>query len=143
QWQGRAACSCTRGACQGQGAPRARSLAARRDAGGRAHRGRRAHHQRVRTSRGRHRAGRPRARTGEAHPGTTGTVSWRMTIKTTTLFRMLRVGERVSFDNGRITLSLEDKSGRTARLKLTLAQNVVVDKPRVAANDEPSNTQLE
>ena len=66
-----------------------------------------------------------------------------MTIKTTTLFRMLRVGERVSFDNGRITLSLEDKSGRTARLKLTLAQNVVVDKPRVAANDEPSNTQLE
>lgn len=54
----------------------------------------------------------------------------------TTLIRNLRVGDRLSFDSGRITLALEDKSGRGARLRLTLAKDVVVDKPRVAANDQ-------
>lgn len=57
--------------------------------------------------------------------------------KLTTLIRNLRVGDQLSFDNGRIKLGLEDKSGRAARLRLTLAADVVVDKPRVAANDEP------
>lgn len=54
----------------------------------------------------------------------------------TNLFRMLRVGDTLSFDQGRVKLSLEDKSGRTARLRLTLAEDVVIDKPRTAANDE-------
>ncbi|QNK66081.1 hypothetical protein [Variovorax sp. PAMC26660] len=53
----------------------------------------------------------------------------------TTLIRMLRVGESLSFDQGRIKVELEEKSGRTARLRLTLGETVVVDKPRVAAND--------
>lgn len=55
----------------------------------------------------------------------------------TNLFRMLRVGDTLSFDQGRVKLSLEDKSGRTARLRLTLHEDVVIDKPRIAANDEP------
>jgi hypothetical protein len=53
----------------------------------------------------------------------------------TTLIRMLRVGESLSFDQGRIKVELEEKSGRTARLRLTLGEAVVVDKPRVAGND--------
>lgn len=53
------------------------------------------------------------------------------------LVRMLRVGDSLSFDGGRIVLSLEDKSGRTARLRLAIQKDVVIDKPRVAANDEP------
>ena len=58
-----------------------------------------------------------------------------MSTKTTTLFRMVRVGEQVSFDNGRVTVVLQEKSGRTARLRLDLHEDVVVDKPRVSAND--------
>ena len=54
----------------------------------------------------------------------------------TNLFRMLRVGDSLSFDGGRIVLSLEDKSGRTARLRLAIHKDVVIDKPRVAVNDE-------
>ncbi len=53
----------------------------------------------------------------------------------TNLFRMLRVGDTLSFDQGRVLLRLEDKSGRTARLCLTLHEDVVIDKPRVAGND--------
>lgn len=54
---------------------------------------------------------------------------------TTKLFRMLRVGDTLSFDQGRVKLRLEDKSGRTARLCLTLSEDVVIDKPRTAANE--------
>lgn len=54
------------------------------------------------------------------------------------LVRMLRVGDSLSFDGGRIVLSLEDKSGRTARLRLELHKDVVIDKSRTAANDEPA-----
>ncbi len=56
--------------------------------------------------------------------------------KLSTLIRNLRVGERLSFDNGRIVLGLDGNSPKTARLRLTLHEDVVVDKPRVAANDE-------
>lgn len=56
----------------------------------------------------------------------------------TTLIRMLRVGESLSFDQGRIKVELEERSGRTARLRLTLGEAVVVDKPRSSANDEGS-----
>lgn len=58
-------------------------------------------------------------------------------ITSTTLIRMLRVGESLSFDQGRIKIELEEKSGRTARLRLTLGETVVVDKPRTAFNDVP------
>ena len=52
-----------------------------------------------------------------------------------TLIRKVTVGESLSFDGGRIVLVLEDKSGRRASLRLTLHEDVVVDKPRVAANE--------
>lgn len=58
----------------------------------------------------------------------------------TTLIRNLRVGDQLSLDGGRIKIGLEDKSGRSARLRLTLAEDVVVDKPRTAANDEQGST---
>ena len=54
----------------------------------------------------------------------------------TTLTRQVAVGESLSFDGGRIVLTVQEKSGRRSALKLTLAEDVVVDKPRVAANDE-------
>jgi hypothetical protein len=53
----------------------------------------------------------------------------------TTLIRMLRVGESLSFDQGRIKVELEEKSGRTARLRLTLWEKILVDKPMAEAND--------
>ena len=59
--------------------------------------------------------------------------------KVSTLIRNLRIGERLSFDNGRIVLGLDGNSPKTARLRLQLAQDVVVDKPRTAANDEPKD----
>lgn len=55
----------------------------------------------------------------------------------TTLHRMLRVGDCISFDRGRIAVYLEEKSGRNARLTLVLHDDVVVDKPRTSSNDEP------
>ncbi|WP_213956338.1 hypothetical protein [Variovorax sp. dw_954] len=58
-----------------------------------------------------------------------------MTTKLSTLIRNLRIGERLSFDNGRIVLGLDGNSPKTARLRLTLHEDVVVDKPREAAND--------
>jgi len=61
-------------------------------------------------------------------------------LTNTTLIRMLRVGESLSFDQGRIKVELEEKSGRTARLRLTLGEAVVVDKPRTAVNEsDPSH----
>lgn len=57
-------------------------------------------------------------------------------MRTTTLIKKLRSGERITFDQGRICVELEEKSGRNARLRFTLAADVVVDKPRIAANDE-------
>ena len=51
------------------------------------------------------------------------------------LCRQLAVGESLSLDGGRVIVTLQEKSGRRAALKLTLKDDVVVDKPRVAAND--------
>lgn len=56
--------------------------------------------------------------------------------KTINLIRDLKVGECVSFDGGRLTVCLREKSGRSARLKFVVADTVVIDKPRQAANDE-------
>ena len=67
--------------------------------------------------------------------------------KTINLSRDLKVGECVSFDGGRLTVCLREKSGRSARLKFTVQETVVIDKPRHAANDEtplqPDATPLE
>lgn len=57
-------------------------------------------------------------------------------MTSTNLIRNLRVGEPLSFDGGRIKVELEYRSGNAARLRLTLAEDVVVDKPRTAANDD-------
>ena len=40
-------------------------------------------------------------------------------------------------DQGRINIELVEKIGRTARLRLILGETVVVDKPKVVANDPP------
>lgn len=64
--------------------------------------------------------------------------------KTINLIRDLKVNECISFDGGRLTVCLREKSGRSARLKFTLQEAVVIDKPRQAANDEgPVATPLE
>jgi hypothetical protein len=55
----------------------------------------------------------------------------------TTLIRNLRIGERLSFDGGRIVVGLDANFPKKAILRLTLAEDVVVDKPRTSANDEP------
>lgn len=55
--------------------------------------------------------------------------------KSTTLVRELRYGEQLSFDGGRIVVRVEERSGRRVGLYVTLQEDVVVDKPRVAAND--------
>ena len=55
---------------------------------------------------------------------------------TNTLMRQVAVGESLSFDHGRIVLTLQEKSGRQAALKIRLQENVVVDKPRLPVNEE-------
>lgn len=46
------------------------------------------------------------------------------------LTRNMRVGEELSFDGGRITLRLEERTGRSsARIRCELAADVVVVKP--------------
>jgi len=57
-------------------------------------------------------------------------------MTSTNLIRNLRVGEPLSFDGGRIKVELEFRSGTAARLRLTLAEDVVVDKPSVSAAAE-------
>lgn len=56
-----------------------------------------------------------------------------MAVSTTqhksSLMRTLRVGEDVSFDNGRIVVKLEAQSGRRARLNFQINRDIQVDKP--------------
>lgn len=47
----------------------------------------------------------------------------------TSLTRTLRVGDELSFDNGRIVIKLEEQSGKRARLNLKLDPEIKVDKP--------------
>ncbi len=65
------------------------------------------------------------------------------TSASTTLIRMLRAGEVLSFDQGRIKVELVEKTGRTARLRLTLGETVVVDKPRISSNDPLADERLD
>lgn len=52
-----------------------------------------------------------------------------MAQQKTSLSRTLRVGEAVSFDNGRIVVKLVDKSGRKAGLHLLIDPDIKVDRP--------------
>lgn len=46
------------------------------------------------------------------------------------LTRNMRVGETLTFDGGRITLRLEERTGRSsARIRCELAADVLVNKP--------------
>ena len=45
----------------------------------------------------------------------------------------LKVGETVKFDNGRIAISLVEKSGKLARLDIKMADDVRIETPRKQA----------
>ena len=45
------------------------------------------------------------------------------------LIRQIAMGESLSFDQGRIRVTLQDKSGRRASLKLELAEDVTWTSP--------------
>lgn len=47
----------------------------------------------------------------------------------TSLKRNVRVGESVSFDNGRVVVTLEAKTGQVARLSIRADESVKIDKP--------------
>lgn len=56
-----------------------------------------------------------------------------MTAARAVLTRDLKVGECISFDNGRLTVSLREKSGKAARLRFEIAESVVVDRQPLAS----------
>lgn len=58
--------------------------------------------------------------------------------KPSVLQRVLRIGEGLSFDGGRIVMTLQERTGRQACIKLALHGDVVVDKPQRKA-DPPCN----
>lgn len=49
--------------------------------------------------------------------------------RSTTLMRAVRVGEKLSFDGGRVVLTLQERTGRSACLRIQMREDVVVDKP--------------
>ena len=51
------------------------------------------------------------------------------------LVRELCVGDRMSLDGGRVVLRVEARNGRRLGVVLSLHRDVIVDRPRVAAND--------
>jgi len=56
----------------------------------------------------------------------------------TRLTRNVREGETLSFDGGRITLTLVKRYGRSARLLLDMPAEVRIDRP--APIEEPADT---
>jgi hypothetical protein len=56
---------------------------------------------------------------------------------TTTLVRHLNAGDRLSFDGGRIVLTMENRTGRRTTLRMRLDESVKVDKPE--KSDPPCN----
>lgn len=52
-----------------------------------------------------------------------------MSHKRTRLKRVLRVGDRITLDNGRIVIELERRQGQAAGLFFDLDADVVVNKP--------------
>jgi hypothetical protein len=54
----------------------------------------------------------------------------------------LRVGEAVTFDGGRITITLLDKSGQRARLDIKADEGVKIGTPRIAMAAEQAKKGL-
>lgn len=46
-----------------------------------------------------------------------------------TLMRSVKVGEKLSFDGGRVVLTLQERTGRSACLRIQMHEDVIVDKP--------------
>lgn len=59
--------------------------------------------------------------------------------KLTTLKLDVKVGESVSFDGGRINLTLLDKSGRLARLEISAHEDVKIKHQKVEASSLARN----
>lgn len=57
--------------------------------------------------------------------------------ETGVLLRHLKVGERLSFDGGRIVMTLQDRKGRQATLRISMRGDVVVDKPTLRCDVPP------
>lgn len=55
----------------------------------------------------------------------------------TTLHRHIGIGEALSFDGGRIIVTIQERTGRRVALRLEMAQDVQVDKPRSEPRDRP------
>nr|WP_182312294.1 hypothetical protein [Comamonas testosteroni] len=53
------------------------------------------------------------------------------------LIRQIKAGESLSFDGGRVVVTLRQRTGQRAELSLHLEDDVVVDKPTHARGDEP------
>lgn len=51
-------------------------------------------------------------------------------VKSNTLLRAVKVGEKLSFDGGRVVLTLQERTGRSACLRIQMHEDVVVDKPQ-------------
>lgn len=51
----------------------------------------------------------------------------------------LRVGESVRFDDGRISVTLLEKSGRLAKLEIVAAPDVVINQPGQRASEAARN----
>jgi hypothetical protein len=51
----------------------------------------------------------------------------------------LRVGETVSFDSGRISITLLEKSGQRARLDIEADPSVRIDQPKQRASEAARN----
>lgn len=64
--------------------------------------------------------------------------------KSCTLLRSVGIGERLSFDGGRIVLTLQERTGRKACLRMSLHEDVVVDKPprQQEPVDPPCNMEI-
>lgn len=56
------------------------------------------------------------------------------------LIRQIKAGESLSFDGGRVVVTLRQRTGQRAELSLHLEDDVVVDKPTHARGDEPRAT---
>lgn len=52
------------------------------------------------------------------------------------LIRQLKAGESLSFDGGRVVVTLRQRTGQRAELSLHLEDDVVVDKPGPVEADE-------
>lgn len=56
-----------------------------------------------------------------------------MTDERRALTRTVRVGETITFDDGRIVVTFLERSGRNARIRFDLAHDVIVNKPGFTA----------